>query len=121
MRYTKKELSIIEAIAAQQEENLGADRVELDTIIDTLAPELEGEEKLRFRRSVNASMRNLERKLRSDGLTLVGSGEVGRGNKAYYSIEGSFRNFLNAREGKCNPSSTSSSIGSKTVSEMNAS
>jgi len=122
MRYTNKELAIIEAIAVEQE-TLGADKVSLDGIVEAVAPKLDPEGKqARFRGGVNACLRNLERKLRSDGLTLAGSGEVGRGNKAYYSIGGSYRDFLNSklREGTCSPNSTSSSIGSKTASVMNA-
>lgn len=119
MRYSKKELAILEFISAKIE--LGHEAVSLDEMVDALAPKLDPDNtQVRFRGGVNASIRNLERKLPLEGLGLYSRGEVGRGNKAIYEVSGDYEKLVNKiKEGACH-GSISSSTKSRTAPAMSA-
>lgn len=94
MRYSPKEMVIIETIAAYQQN--GHSEIDLDDIIDVARPQLDpGERQAYFRSGVLSCIRNLRLKLPDENLGIVPNGVVGRGNKATFKISGDYKKFLN--------------------------
>jgi hypothetical protein len=93
MRYSEKELVLLDIIS----ELKGQDdqEIELDAIVSWAKPRLDPAEQLRyFRSNISSSLRNLQRKLPEEGLTLRSNDMVGRGNKSVFKVAGDFEGFL---------------------------
>jgi hypothetical protein len=94
MRYTNKELVIINVLADLQA--VGRKMVCLDEIVTAARPNLDPQHQQKFFRSgINSCIRNLRLKLPKEGLELVPNETVGRGNKAEFRITGDYRKLIN--------------------------
>jgi len=93
MRLSSKELAILGAIVTLKSKE--KDEISLDAIIDHVRPELDPQEQYKyFRSGVLSSLRNLQRKLPREGLTLLHNEMVGRGHKAIFTVAGDYAKFV---------------------------
>lgn len=93
MRYSNKELVIIGVLAEAEKET-----VSLDEIVELARPHLDpAKEQKFFRSGVLSCIRNLRLKLPKEGLELTPNEQIGRGNKAEFTVRGDYSKFVNER------------------------
>ncbi len=93
LRFSNKQMAILEAIARLQKQ--GKETVEVDEICDMVKGELDPDNlQVNFRSGICACMRDLERKMNYAQLTLTSNHMIGRGNKLAFTIRGDYAKLV---------------------------